>query len=104
MSMTVGGPVLTVMSGCDMDLLGGAMSITQRAEATLCQRVNATYCMQIVMYTTGVVLKITVQCSCSQTQLYCSKGSVQVLHLEHENIWGAGGMIPHIFNPGTRRR
>jgi len=84
MSLPEGSHVLTVKSGCDMDLLEwvtalkcDAMSITQWNEATLCQQDCATDYMQMVMYSTDVVLRIPVQCNCSQTkQLYCSKVSV----------------------------
>jgi len=72
MSLPVGSPVLTVMSGYDMDLLGVGNCPQMRcnvnhtvAEATLCQRACATDYMQVDMYTTGSFLKIPVQCSCS---------------------------------------
>jgi len=72
MSLPVGSPVLTVMSGCDMDLLGVGNCPQMRcivnhtvAEATLCQRACATDYMQVVIYTTVVVLNIPGQCSFS---------------------------------------
>ena len=72
MSLPVGSPVLTYCSGCDMDLLAVGNCPQMRCNvnntvswsncvATSC----ATDYMQTVMYTTGVVLKIPVQCSCS---------------------------------------
>jgi len=72
MCLPVGSPVLTVMSGCDMDLLGVGNCPQMRcnvnhtvAEATLCQWACATDYIQVVMNTTVVVLKIPGQCSCS---------------------------------------
>jgi len=38
---------------------------TQQAEAALCQRSYATDFIQMIMYTTDVVLNIPVRCSCS---------------------------------------
>jgi hypothetical protein len=56
---SVGSVVLTVMSGCDMDLLGVGDCPemccnvkTQRAEATLCQQSRVTHYMQMKMHTT----------------------------------------------------
>jgi len=67
MSLPVGSPVLTVMSGYDTDLLGVGNCRQMRcnvnhtvAEATLSQQACAADYMQVVMYTSGVVLKIPV--------------------------------------------
>jgi len=56
------------MSGCDMDLRGvgklPANKVQCQSHSEL-KQLCATDYMQMVMYTTGLVLKIPVQCSCS---------------------------------------
>jgi len=59
------------MSGCDMDLLGVGNCPQMRRNVNhselkqLCVNEPVKHYMQMVKYTTGVVLKIPVQCSCS---------------------------------------
>ena len=72
MSVPGDSHVLTHLSWCDMDLLGVGNCLQMRcnvnhtvAEATLSQQACAADYMQVVMYTSGVVLKIPGQCSFS---------------------------------------
>ena len=91
-------PLLTLMCRCDMDLIwvGNCHQMTCNVNHKVSWNNSVPTSLykryvQMITYTTGVVLKIPVQCSCSETQqLYCSKGSVQLLHLapQHENLWG----------------
>ena len=122
MSLPVGSAVLTVMCGCDMiywewvtALKWGAMSITQWAEATLCQRACATDYIQMVMYTTGVVLRSQYSaaahrhnCTAVKAQSKCSvigdEPSIRISHtinLENKMWVGSGSSqsahIPVMF-------
>jgi len=72
MSVPVGSTVLTVVSGYNMDLLGVGNCPQMRCNVNHTVRWSNsmptslwTDYMLMVMYTSGVVLKIPVECSCS---------------------------------------
>ena len=77
----------------------GTVSITQWAEATQYQLACAKDYMQMVMYSTGVVLKIPVQRSCSYTKQLCYiKGhSIFFTLLQTTKIYGGKDVWFHAY-------
>jgi len=112
MSLPAGSPVLTLMSGCDMDLLGVDNYPQRRCNinhtVSGCNSVSTSLCNRL--YADGQVQHWCGSKDPSTLQLLIGKTTVLQENLSlsaslSTTPWkhmGTGGMIPCIFNPSTR--